>query len=102
MFRHKPTPAPPPDKAYVRQFDGQTVVEVLYSPSDCERAIITRDELGVYRIRIEFWDTSDWERVGEAFWWHRFSGSLTDSFETAQQLAREYLSHANSNATGNA
>ena len=56
-----PEPPPPPDMASRPSIVGQTVVEVMYSPSHDIRGIITVDSTGLYRVCTEYWDTSDWD-----------------------------------------
>jgi hypothetical protein len=62
----------------------------MYSPTNRVRGIITIDPNGVYRIRTEFWDTSDWD-VGAAYWAHDHLGTLTDTLENARILCRERM-----------
>jgi len=50
---------PSPDLSHNPRVIGQKVIEVMYSPSNLVRGIITIDANGVYRIRTEFWDTRD-------------------------------------------
>jgi hypothetical protein len=54
-------PPPPPDLPHQPAITGQNVVEILYSTSKRERAVITCDLSGTYQIHIQFWDTSDWK-----------------------------------------
>src|SRR5688500_15728442 len=84
-------PPPPPDETQQLSTSGKTVVETLYSPSRQQRAIITRDTTGIYRIHIQFWDTSDWSAGYGAFWAPGGSGGITDTIEIARNLAREHL-----------
>ena len=91
LFVRDVGPPPSPDLGHLPSFPGQTIVETLYSDSKRYRAIITRDTSGIYRVYIQFWDTSDWRISGDAFWCGRGSGSLTDSMEVARTLAREQL-----------
>jgi hypothetical protein len=84
-------PPPPPDVSHWPSIAGQNIDEILYSESKYERAIITRDASGIYRIHMQSWDTSDWKDGYGAFWCDRGSGSLTDKIELARKLAREKL-----------
>jgi hypothetical protein len=84
-------PPPPPDVAHQPSFPGQRIVEMIYSDSKRERAIITVDESGDYRIRVQWWDTSDWKAGYGAFWYGHDIGSHTDSIERARKLADEAL-----------
>src|SRR3954465_14702194 len=54
-------PPPPPDVAHLPLFTNQRIVETIYSDSKRERAIITVDDTGDYRIVVQWWDTSDWK-----------------------------------------
>jgi hypothetical protein len=91
-------PPPPPDETQQPSASGQTVVETLYSLSRQQRAIIARDATGIYRIHIQFWDTSDWSAGYGAFWAPGGSGGITDTIETARNLAREHLGTLSSNS----
>ena len=82
---------PSPDISRNPQIAGQTVVEVIYSPSNLVRGIITVDAHGVYRIRTEFWDTRDWDVAGAAFWAQAHLGTFTDTVENARTLCRERM-----------
>lgn len=82
-------PPPAPDVAHQPSFVGQRVVETIYSESRNIRAIITADDIGIYRIYSEFWDTSDWKAGHGAFWSGGGTGSRTDSVERARELAHE-------------
>ena len=82
-------PPPPPDVAHQPSFPGQRIVETLYSDSKRERAVITVDDTGDYRIIIQWWDTSDWTAGHGAFWYGDESDSHTDSLQRARELADE-------------
>jgi hypothetical protein len=84
-------PPPPPDVADQPSFPGQRVVETIYSDSKRERAFITVDDTGDYRIIVQRWDTSDWSAGYGARWWGDGSSSHTDSIERARELADEAL-----------
>jgi hypothetical protein len=84
-------PPPPPDVAHLPTFTSQRIVETLYSDSKRERAIITIDDTGDYRIIVQWWDTSDWAAGHGARWYGDGSNSHTDSLERARQLADEAL-----------
>ena len=86
-------PPPLPDLAHQPSIPGQSIVETLYSDSKQQRAIITRDSSGTYRIHVQWWDTSDWKAWSEAFWAGGSSSSFTDNIETAGGLhARDCMS----------
>ena len=70
---------------------GQEVVEVLYSPSNYLRGIITIDPQGIYRVRTEHWDTSDWYIAGSAYWAQDHLGTFTDTLENARKLCKEKM-----------
>ena len=84
-------PPPPPDVTQLPTYSRQRIVEMLYSHSKRERAIITVDDTGHYRIVAQSWDTSDWEYCRMAHWYGHQSGSHTDSLPRARQLAEEAL-----------
>ena len=84
-------PPPPPDVAHQPSFPGQRIVETLYSDSKRERAIITVDETGDYRIIAQWWDTSDWKAGHGAFWYGDNIGSHSDTIERARERASEVL-----------
>jgi len=84
-------PAPAPDLADEPSIAGQTVIEKLYSDSKEQRAIITRDASGIFRIHTQFWDISDWKAGYGARWAGGGSSSFTDTIESARPLAREAL-----------
>jgi hypothetical protein len=83
---------PPPDTTPPAPAAGQSIVDVLYSPSEAERAVITCDVHGsVYRIHTEYWYTDE---RGAAFWCvpSRYTpATFTDTAERARELARERL-----------
>jgi hypothetical protein len=91
LFTRDFGPPPSPDLAHQPSIPGQTIVEILYSDSKQGRAIITRDGSGVYRIHIQFWDTSDWSAGYGARWAGGGSSSFTDTVERARTLAQEEL-----------
>lgn len=84
-------PPPPPDVSHQPGIAGQSIDEILYSDSKCERAIITHDVSGIYRIHMQFWDIKDWKAGHGAFWYDEGSGSYTDTLELARKLAQEKL-----------
>jgi hypothetical protein len=84
-------PPPSPDVAAVPSFPSQRIVETVYSDSKRERAFITVDDTGDYRIIVQSWDTSDWQAGHGARWCGQGSNSHTDSIERARELANEAL-----------
>jgi|SRR6185369_14067314 hypothetical protein len=82
---------PAPDESRMPAVAGQTIVEVMYSPSRRVRGIITVDDKGVFRVLTQFWDTSDWGVVRSAFWAPGHLGSFTDTKDRALSLCREAL-----------
>jgi hypothetical protein len=92
-------PTPPPDLADRPSIPGQNIIDTLYSDSNQQRAIITRDTSGIYRIHVQFWDTSDWKAGYGARWSGVGSGSFTDTVEVARALAREELAELHQRAT---
>jgi hypothetical protein len=91
LFHRDFGPPPPPDLTLQPTISGQSIVELIYSDSKQQRAIITRDGSGIYRIHLQWWDTSDWKAWAEAFWAGGGSSSFTDKIETARTLARDAL-----------
>lgn len=88
---------PPPDVADQPIFSGQRIVDTIYSDSQRERAFITLDDTGDYRIIVQRWDTSDWSAGHGARWSGDGSGSHTDTIERAREIARESLRCAREN-----
>lgn len=84
-------PPPKPDTSHRPTIIGQEVVEIIYSPSNYVRGIITRDSRGTYRVRTEFWDTGDWEIAQVAFWSQEHLGTFTDTLDNARKLCREQM-----------
>jgi len=84
-------PPPAPAAGHLPSFPGQRIVETLYSDSKRQRAFITVDETGQYRIVLQWWDTSDWKNWQQAFWSGGGSNGLTDNLERARELAAEGL-----------
>jgi hypothetical protein len=82
-------PPPQPDVSQQRSFPGQRVIETIHSQS--KRAFITIDDAGLYRIKIERWDTSDWKEWQQAFWRGEAVSSYADTLERARDLAKEAL-----------
>jgi hypothetical protein len=75
-------------------FEQQQIVDVIYSESRVRRALITKDASNFYRIYVQQWDTSEWDRGCGAFWTGAKSvGTLTDRIEVAQEFARLAASH---------
>src|SRR5215469_17933848 len=74
---------PPPDRSVRPKIAGQEVVEVVYSDSQAERAVITNDSSGIYRVHVQFWDTSDWN-AGHGAFWNGGDTSITDTVELAR------------------
>ena len=91
FFCRDPGPAPAPDLVDEPSIDGQKIIETLYSDSKQRRAIITRDRSGIFRIHIQFWDTSDWIAGYGARWFGGGNSSFTDTIESVRTLAREAL-----------
>lgn len=83
---------PKPDKSLIpTPIAGQRIAEINYSESSKVRCIVTVDEDGIFRVRTEFWDTSDWDIVSMAFWAEGHSGIFTDTLEQARVLCSEYM-----------
>ena len=85
-------PPPPPDVTHQPECLGsQRVVEILYSDPKSQRAIITVDDTGDYRIIAQWWDTSDWAAGHGAFLSGDNIGSHSDTIERARERAREVI-----------
>jgi hypothetical protein len=82
---------PPPNTSHKPSIAGETVVELLYSPSQRERGIITLDAQGLFRVRTDFWDVSDWDFIREAYWCQKHIGTFTDTLTSARTLCLERL-----------
>lgn len=80
-------PHPPPDISRNPSTGGYTLVEVIYAHANRVRGIVTVDERGVYRVRTELWDTSDWDVGGSPFWSHVFGPAFTDTLERAREIS---------------
>ena len=92
--RYRQQDAPPPDPTVPFRVDGrgETLIEVLESPSGTQRVGITRDQSGIYRLYTERW-AEDWDVIGRATWTGGggHDGSLVDTLERAESLARRSL-----------
>jgi len=84
-------PPPDPDRSPILGSLDHGVIETIYSASGHVRGIISRDSRGVFRVCTEFWDTSDWEAAGQAFWAEEYAGILTDTLERARELCWEHI-----------
>jgi hypothetical protein len=81
-----------PDTRHTPSYFGEVVVEILYSTHDEFRAIITERPEGIFHVRKEKWDLSDWDIIRKGYWIPQDRGTtFTDRIETAQALAREKL-----------
>jgi hypothetical protein len=87
-----PHVAPGPDLTEDPVFPNESVVEVQYSKAQRNRAIITRDRQGAFRVHRQRWDSSDWEAGGTPCWTPGDSGAtVTDTLERARVIVRETL-----------
>jgi hypothetical protein len=84
--RPLPDTMSPPDVAA-----GQTVVGVVYSRSNRLRAVTSVDASGLYRVKTEFWNVSDWEVARFADWSCDHEGTFTDTADNAQKLSLELI-----------
>jgi hypothetical protein len=74
--------APQPDVGALPTFQGQKVVQVIYSQSKSRRALVTKDAGNFYRVYVQHWDTSDWSRGYGAYWTGpNKTSTLTDRLE---------------------
>ena len=58
----------------------------MYSVNGDQRAIIAVDEQRVFRVFVEWWDTSDWDYARVAQWSPLGLVSMTDTLENARAL----------------
>ena len=84
-------PPPKPDISHKPTIMNQEVMEIIYSPSNYVRGVITRDSRGIYRVRTEFWDTGDWDVARAAYWAQEHLGTFVDTLENARELCREQI-----------
>jgi hypothetical protein len=59
---------------------------VIYAHANRVRGIITVDERGIYRVRAEVWNTSDWDVGGSPFWDLVSAGIFADTLERAREI----------------
>ena len=85
------TAAPPPDRSHVPLYANGLVAEIVYGEDGQSRAVITRDDEGIFRIYHQWWDLDYWEQCGLAQWSSAGCSSLTDSIDHARSLAVEQL-----------
>jgi hypothetical protein len=92
--RRRQAPPPALEVPFTAYRASEELVEVVVSPAGTERAGITRDERGVYRVYTERW-AEDWDFTGCAEWTGSggHDGSLTDTLDRARIVARERLRH---------
>ena len=82
---------PPPDYAHRPSYSDQRVVDVLYSATGEQRAVLTQDGEGLFRVHIEWWDTSEWAYVRLAQWVEQGRSSFADSIDRARLLGKDAL-----------
>jgi hypothetical protein len=83
-------PAPPPDIGVPFHHERETQLDVVYSADHRFRAVVTRDDRGLFRVHRQVWDTGDWEAAADAFWGDvDATATITDTFENARKLATE-------------
>jgi hypothetical protein len=91
LFMKPRAPTPPPDVAQLPALAGQSAVRVVLSPAGSPAAVIARDEQEIYRVRVYWWDTSDWKEWRAAYWARHDAGSLIDTMPAAYAVAEEAL-----------
>jgi hypothetical protein len=96
---YQPTEPPPRPDTRQPRLVAQTIVDVVYSASGSDRAIIGLGSDGVYRVRTEHWNVSEWYSDGLAFWSQCHLSTFTDTLEDAKRLAEELLPSAGHGAT---
>jgi hypothetical protein len=84
-------PPPSPDETDLPTFSGEKVVETIYSEGRERRLFVTQDDRGIYRVYVQWWDTSDWQAGYGARWAGGRSSGLSDSIEMAREMANETL-----------
>ncbi len=96
MVAHRTPPPPPPDPSVPpRLSDGFELVDTLYTPAQQHRCVIYRHLSGNFRVRLEHWDTDDWESAQAAFWCPDSRlVTFADCHENAIRLAQEKLRDA--------
>jgi hypothetical protein len=83
---------PAPDVGQAPRFgDSCRVVETVYGPENRSRVSISVDSAGTYRIHPEFWDVTDFEIIGYAYWNSVSASSLANDLDIARGLAAESL-----------
>jgi hypothetical protein len=87
-----PTAVPPsPDTSKLPRHKYE-VLECVYSCDNRYRAVLLRDDLGLFRVSCDKWDLSQWVSSGYAFWNPVGRGlTIVDSLENARLLARQRL-----------
>lgn len=82
---------PPPDTSRTPRYRYE-VLECIYSANNSHRAVLTRDDRGLFHVSCEKWDLSEWEHCGYGFWSPIGSGAtITDTVDNARKLGRERL-----------
>src|SRR4051812_42326798 len=86
---------PPPDRSLQPSLEEQTLVAIFYSDFGKNRAVITRDPHGIFRVLIEAWHTSESPTPGARYMshWSLRDCSLTDNVPAAELIARTLLSN---------
>jgi len=82
---------PPPDLTQTPTHLDFAVAEVIYAEDKQVRAVVTKDRQNLYRVFPEFWDVSDLETIGEAYWNRCDHQGITDDIEIAHGIAQEIL-----------
>ena len=83
---------PPSPDTTILPHHRYEILECLYSSDSKYRAMLLRDDNGLFRVSYEMWDLSEWEQLAYAFWSPVGKGAtIVDSLENARLLARERL-----------
>ena len=83
---------PPPDTTVPFGSDMEREIEAIYSPTKKYRAVVTRDQAGLFRVHAQRWDNEDWDVGGSPHWCPYTRGvTITDTLENARMLARDKL-----------
>jgi len=86
------TDVPPPDTDSIPAYIRESVEEILFSTNNLFRAVITRDEQGVFRVHRDYWCVSDFEYIGEGYWCQcDRMNTMTDTLENARALSKQKL-----------
>ncbi len=89
------TPLPPsPDTSHQPSYGSfEDVVEILYGTQNLRRAIITKDQMGLFRVRFEEWDITGWDQGEPIYWVSASRASIIDTLKNARRIAHKQIGH---------